>query len=238
MKRYTKQSDKSYALGITLTFELLDKKANCVTKVYYHSSLEKNDTFYRLEKMCRKHQIMMELNDKVFRILSDKENCYVIGEFNKYETKLQNDKNHILLVNPSNAGNLGTIIRSMVGFGYKNLAIILPAVDFFDPKVIRASMGSIFNVNFCYYNDFHEYEKQYKKHHYYPFMLQTDNNITKIKKEGLYTLIFGNEATGLGQSFLEIGTPVKIIHSKDIDSLNLPMAVTIGMYEFTRSDHE
>lgn len=52
------------------------------------------------------------------------------------------DGNHVVLVNPSNAGNLGTIIRSCIGFGVEDIAIILPAVDLFDPKTIRASMGA------------------------------------------------------------------------------------------------
>ena len=48
-------------------------------------------------------------------------------------------------------GNLGTIMRTMVGFGMEDLAIIRPGVDAYDPKVIRASMGSIFHLRFAYF---------------------------------------------------------------------------------------
>lgn len=235
MKKYHKQDEKSYALGITLTFELLEHRVKQVTKVYIHSSMDQNETFLRIKNICQNNNIPLEFNDKVFRILSDKENCYVIGEFTKYETQLDVNQSHILLVNPSNAGNLGTIIRAMLGFNITNLAIITPAVDFFDPKVIRASMGAIFNINFAFFNDFINYQKIYQQHHYYPFMLQTDNNLKDCHHEGLFTLIFGNEATGLPSSFLHVGTPLKIVHSQEIDSLNLPMAVTIGLYEFTKN---
>ena len=50
-----------------------------------------------------------------------------------------------------------------------------------------------------------------------------------------FTLIFGNEATGLPDSYAETCTAVRISHSGDIDSLNLPMACGIGLYEFTKS---
>ena len=45
----------------------------------------------------------------------------------------------------------------MLGFNYKNLIIVRPAVDVFDPKVIRASMGAIFHLNIQYYDTFNDY---------------------------------------------------------------------------------
>ena len=49
-----------------------------------------------------------------------------------------------------------------------------------------------------------------------------------------FSLIFGNEATGLPASFASVGTPVRIDHGPDIDSLNLPIAASIAMYESTK----
>ena len=50
-----------------------------------------------------------------------------------------------------------------------------------------------------------------------------------------FSLVFGNEATGLDDSFLSVGTSVIIAHSDRIDSLNLPIAASIAMYEATKS---
>ena len=41
----------------------------------------------------------------------------------------------------------------------------------------------------------------------------------------------GNEATGLPAEFSRIGTPVRIEHSGAIDSLNITIAASIGLYE-------
>ena len=48
-------------------------------------------------------------------------------------------------------------------------------------------------------------------------------------------LIFGNEGAGLPPEFSKTGTPVRIEHSGDIDSLNLSIAASIGMYRFRQA---
>ena len=45
----------------------------------------------------------------------------------------------------------------------------------------------------------------------------------------------GNEATGLDPAFKDIGKPIRIEHSGDIDSLNITIAASIGLYEATKS---
>lgn len=233
MKKYKKSDLESYTLGTTLTLELLNKKIEYVKRVYIHSKQEKNETYEKIVNICKKNNIEILMSDKTINSLSDKDNCYVIGVFKKFESEIIDDENHIVLVNPSNMGNLGTIIRSSVGFGINNLVIIKPAVDIFDPKVIRSSMGAIFNLNFKYYDSFSDYSKNYKRE-YYPFMLKAKTNLNNVEKKYPCSLIFGAEATGLDDSYLEIGTPVIIKHKNIIDSLNLDNAVSIALYEFTK----
>ena len=67
--------------------------------------------------------------------------------------------NHVVLVNPGDMGNMGTIMRTMLGFNYYNLAIIRPGVDVFDPRVLRASMGAMFHLNIEYFDSFEDYGK-------------------------------------------------------------------------------
>ncbi len=227
--KYKKEFDYSYALGATLVFELIKHRKDKVIKILLHHDV-KEEIVNDLKKIIKEEYL--EYNDKAFNILSDKENCFVIGLFNKYADELENT-NHLLLVNPSNAGNLGTIIRSSVGFGVNNIAIITPGVDMFDPKVIRSSMGSIFSAHIKYFNNLNEYN--YHDRTLYPFMLKAKTYLQTLENKSLkYTLVFGNEATGLPDDYLNIGTPLCIRHEKTIDSLNLQTAVSIALYEFTR----
>lgn len=236
MKKYKKGDLESYTLGTTLTLELLNKKIECVSRVYIHSKQDKNDTYYNILDICRENKIEVIFSDKIINTLSDKENCYVIGVFKKFNTEIDYNKNHIVLVNPSNMGNLGTIIRSSVGFNINNLVIISPGVDIFDPKVIRSSMGAIFNINFKYFDNFSDYYNNANNREFYPFMLKAKTNLKDVLVKNKFSLIFGNEAKGLDDSYLEIGTPLIIKHTNNIDSLNLDNAVSIALYEFTKND--
>lgn len=234
IQRYKHGLDTSYALGATLTFELIKCHPEQVTRIFLSSSTEHSDAIERLMDLCKKYNIQIEKNDKAFNILSPKGNCFVIGEFRKYKCTLT-ETSHIVLVNPSDAGNLGTIIRTAVGFGITNIAVIEPAVDFYDPKVIRASMGAIFHICVEYFESIEEYCMRFPDNSRYAFMLSSSTAITDVSIKEPYSLIFGNEATGLPEQFADFCTTVIIKHSTDIDSLNLPMAVGIAMFEFTKN---
>ena len=212
--------------------KLIDGKkiSEYVNKVYVHSAMKEGETYDKLRRICGEAGIPIQQTDKIFHVLSQKENCYVIGEFRKFEDVLDPRASHIVLVNPSNAGNMGTIMRSALGFELNQMAIIRPAVDAFDPKVVRASMGAIFSTQFQYFDSFDEYLEQFGERELYPFMLQAKITLPEISPSGTYSLIFGNEATGLPRKFLDIGTSVIIPHSDRIDSLNLPIAASIAMY--------
>lgn len=232
-KRYHKDDAFSYALGITLTFELLKFRPENARKIYISSAMKQGDTLDRLLNLCGKSGVEAVYTDKIFRVLSQKENCYVIGEFEKFSGKLDMDAPHIVLVNPSNAGNMGTIMRSALGFGLNQIAIIRPAADAFDPKVVRASMGAVFSTEFAYYDSFDEYSEEAGRRELYPFMLDAEKKLNDVKPKGVYSLIFGNEAAGLPESFAEVGISVIIPHSNKIDSLNLPIAASIAMYHMS-----
>ena len=104
-----------------------------------------------MRRNAKKANVKVVENDRCIEKIRDKDNCIVVGVFRKYDCSLDYQKNHVVLVNPGDMGNLGTIIRSCVGFGITNLAVIEPAVDIFHPKVVRASMGAIFKMKFEYF---------------------------------------------------------------------------------------
>lgn len=230
MKRYEKDMDYSYTLGIFPTIELLNRKSIAVSKIIFSSEINK-DIENKIIELCN-NKIEYTYDEKLIKKISDKENCYVIGIFNKYYSNLDLNEPHVVLVNPSNMGNVGTIIRTMLGFNYKNLAIITPSVDIFNPKVIRASMGSIFGVNIKLFSSFDEYKETYNKHKIYTFMTDGKLKLNEIEKDNLVSLVFGNESSGLDESYKKYESVV-INHSNEIDSLNLTIAIGISLYEFS-----
>lgn len=236
LKKYAKKMEHSYTLGAFPTIELLKNQPQHVLKVLLHPDMDSQVQLEIIQGLCSKHNIPLEWAGKSVEKIRDKENIFAIGVFEKYVNTLNPEENHIVLVNPSDMGNMGTIIRTSIGFGIDNLAIIEPAVDVFNPKVVRASMGSLFQINFCYYKSFDEYVHTAGKRSMYPFMLKGAVPLQELQrdKEETFSLIFGNEATGLPDSFAEIGQSVVIRHTDRIDSLNLALATGIGIYEFTK----
>lgn len=233
IKPYKRGCGYSYALGAFPTFELLRKRPECAIGVFVHSSFPERD---KIAALCEEHNIPVWDNDKAIARLSDKENVFVIGVFRTYEDKLDAEVPHLMLVNPSNMGNLGTILRTCLAFGIHDVAIIAPGTDWLNPKVVRASMGAIFSMRITMYNSFEEYVcfASGVGREYFPFMLNggTELSLESCPKPKLYTLVFGNEATGLPQEYAEYGTAIKIPQSDEVDSLNLTIAVGIGLFAF------
>lgn len=233
IKKYDKGSGISYTFGAFPTFELVQHKPDVVECVLVHSKLQVSQEIEKLFDLCKAKGIEIIYNDKLIHKIVDKENCFLVGVFRKYET-LAKGGNTLVLVNPSDMGNLGTIMRTMLGFDFRNLIIVKPCVDYFNPKVIRASMGAIFSLNIVEMDNLEKY-LSFSKNRKYPFMLKGKNVLGKFKfADASCDLIFGNEASGLPDSMLNVGDTVVIHHSKDIDSLNLPISVGIALYEFSK----
>ncbi|SCG84058.1 RNA methyltransferase, TrmH family [Proteiniborus sp. DW1] len=235
LKSYKKDFQYSYAIGVFPTLELLKYKKEEVLMVLLSSDGQENEGVKKIIDICNEHKIQVQINDKAINRISKKENSYAIGVFKKYEQRLEEQNNHVVLVNPSDMGNLGTIIRTILGFGIKNLAIIRPGVDIFDPKAIRASMGAVFRISFQYFEDFNNYQTTYSND-IYTFMLNAKKSLPEVEVNTSrpFSLVFGNEGSGLGDEFTDIGTSIIIPHSNEIDSLNLSIAVGIAAYEFTK----
>lgn len=233
IKSYQKQFDYTYTLGVFETIEALEIKPELVIRVYIKSNATRNKGIEKIASLCKKYHIEMIESDQTIKKLSKKDNCFAIAIIKKYSMQLT-DQNHVVLVNPGDMGNMGTMMRTMLGFGYHDLAIIAPGVDIFDPRVLRASMGAFFHVNVEYFDSFDSYLKRYSSHDIYTLMLKGATNIHQLEISDTYhSLVFGNESSGLPDDYLNYGTSIFIPHSNEIDSLNLSIALGITLSKFS-----
>lgn len=230
IKRYSKKNNYSFCFGPEPVTDLLKMKKEKVLKVVFKESGLKDSGVKKVLNFVKKKKIPFEINDRLIEKIAFKENTYVVGIFEKYECELKKNSNHIVLVNPRNSGNLGTILRNMVAFECSEIVLIKPAVDIFQPSVVRSAMGALFYVNFKYFSSFEEYRKVFKKNNLYCFMLDAEKEIADVVFEKPFSLVFGNESKGLEKSFRNFGESVFIPHSESIDSLNLSMSVGIALY--------
>ena len=134
---------------------------------------------------------------------------------------------------------MGTILRTALGFGVEDVALIRPCVDVFDPRTVRASMGSLFSLRVRTYDSFDAYQAEHPDRSLYPFMLDGSRSLPDVLAEPIppcWTLVFGNEGSGLPQEFSQLGQPVRIPSNQRVDSLNLSIAAAIGIYGFAQKD--
>ena len=230
IKPYKKEFDYSYCLGAFPTFEMLKNRGSHAKEVIVSPQL--NDRT-EIDGICKELGIPVRESGKLCERLGEKENVFIIGVFEKFTNTLDKNRPHIVLVNPGNMGNMGTIIRSAVGFGIKDIAVIRPGADIFNPKTVRASMGAVFRVNFSYYDDFGDYLKEFPGHEIFPFMLDGAKELRAgMAHKDTYSLVFGNESSGLPHEFAGYGQSVLIPQSEEVDSLNITIAAAVAMYVF------
>ena len=228
IKQYKKDFNYSYSLGPFPTFELIKSKPEIIEKIILSKDFNELD---KIIKLLEEKNINYSFDTKVLERIGNKKNIYVAGIFNKYDEKI-NEGNHLVLDNISDMGNLGTIIRTMVAFNINDLAIIGNSCDIFNPKVIRGSMGSLFKIRFEKFKSFRDYEKRFNNNKYAFLLDNSSVNLQEVEYKKPYSLIFGNEGSGLGMEYSkEDINKIIIEQSKEVDSLNLTIAVGIGLYK-------
>ena len=233
LKPYSAELSYSYAPGVFPSMQLMEAAPQRAQRLLL-SERAQGEGVERLRELCRAHGVREELADKALSRISGKQNCYAAVVFEKWQSDLMPDTPHVVLHHPMDEGNLGTIQRTLLGLDVRDIAVIRPAADVFDPRVVRATMGAIFKLRVKCYADFEDYRREHPQRALYPFMLDGAVSLEQAAatRKAPWTLVFGNEGSGLPPEFAAMGQAVRIPHNADIDSLNLSIAVAIGAYAF------
>jgi len=236
LEAYSRKLSYSYALGVFPSLMLMEAQPDRVQRLLLHPDGLKNEGVEKLRRMCAERGIREEMAERVLRRESRKNNCFAGLVFEKFDADLDPDACHAVLCQISDSGNLGTAMRSLLGFGIRDVALIRPCVDVFEPHALRASMGAFYKLRVHTYDTFEDYRALYPERKLYPFMLDgaIELNEAAAQAQKPFSLVFGNEQTGLPAHFAQLGQSVMIPQSDEIDSLNLAVAVSVGSYVFLK----
>jgi len=165
----------------------------------------------------------------------------IIGIFKTKNSNLQDFKpkeNSSLIIVESieKPGNLGAILRSCEAFGIDALIITDPRVDFYNPNVIRSSVGCLFGMNFFQSanDELYEFLEQNSFNIFTTLMDESAEHLQQRNLKQRSALIFGTEHSGLSDFWVGKGKNSLIPMAGSIDSLNLSNAVAISCYEILR----
>ena len=148
---------------------------------------------------------------------------------------LEGSKDHLLLLyEVNNPNNLGAVIRAAHWFGIKTIILSTNSVDFTNPKVVRSSMGSLFHLTIIPDVDFARFLPVVKEHY---FLVGSDvrGGIAPHKCTLNTALLLGSESHGLPEELADLTAEQWCVPGTGgAESLSLPHAAAIMMYEITR----
>lgn len=171
------------------------------------------------------------VNETVLHKLSQlKSPQQVIAVCNKLKTKELTNK-VLILEKLQDPGNLGTLLRSALAFGFHTV-VLDNTVDLYNDKVIRSTQGAMFKLNIIHQNTVH-FIRSNKEYVYFGTSLK-GSSIDDIIKPSKYALILGNEGNGLSSEVLSITNKNITIKTNDVESLNVAIAGSILMHELAK----
>ena len=144
--------------------------------------------------------------------------------------------NRLLLVDGiQDPGNLGTLIRSALAFGFDGLIMSEDTVDVYNAKVVRATQGALFKLSMKRAN-LVDYVADLKKSGVavYAATLNDDAKmLSDVMPAGAMAFIVGNEGAGVRDALISrCDGSVVIEMASDVESLNVGVAGSILMYHF------
>lgn len=230
-KKYRKKENRFLAEGLKIVLEGIKSKYECeVILVTYEFADKQSDVI----KYLKKENLAIELiNFHDFQKISDTKTPQgIIGVF-KYEAlNFSMNKNHSNLLvyfdNISDPGNLGTIIRTCHWFDIKEILISPNSSEFLNPKVVRASMGSIFHLKI--YDDVEINVLKEIKSSGYKIICSDlrGENIFNFKFPERFVITLSSESAGPSEELVSLADKsVTIPKFGNAESLNVSVAAGI-----------
>ncbi|CUH93652.1 TrmH family RNA methyltransferase [Herbinix luporum] len=143
----------------------------------------------------------------------------------------------LILEDIRDPGNLGTMIRTAEGAGVTGIILNSSCADILQPKVVRATMGSIYRVPYYLAEDFTAILNMLKDEGFKLYAAHLSGHL--YDQEGSFLgkcgLLIGNEAHGLKEETSAMADYlIKIPMEGKVESLNAAIAAAILMYEAAR----
>ena len=149
--------------------------------------------------------------------------CMAIVESINWETQELKNYNLVLVVDElQDPGNFGTIIRTAEATNVDCLFVTKGTVDLFNPKVVRASMGSVFRKPVFYIESLEDILDDLEQAHFQILLTtpHSDKSFYDVDYNKKTAVFIGNEGQGLKKNLLELYKNVKIPMFGEIESLN------------------
>ena len=242
----SKLSDKKYRdderLFIFEGYKLAEEAIKSGVEIEYIFHTENCDFFDNKVLSCRKFIV----SDNVYSKISNEKSpqgvfcaAKYIDNFHKKVKIYNNPTGKVFIISSvRDPGNLGTIIRSACAFGVDELILSGDCADIYNPKTVRASMGSLFRQRITVADDLVGTAVNLQNNGYTVYAAALDDNAANLRDitftdKTCFTV--GNEGHGLPDEYIRICDGTVIIPmTEGSESLNAAIAASILMWEAYR----
>lgn len=132
-------------------------------------------------------------------------------------------------------GNLGAVIRSAAAFGVKHIVLSSDSADVYNPKTVRAAMGSLFGIKITYVSDFLSFinaARECGRSVYAAELSDGARSICDIELKWDDIFIIGNEGHGIPSEVSRSCTgSIYLPIAEGVESLNASVAAAVFMWE-------
>ena len=138
-------------------------------------------------------------------------------------------------------GNVGTIIRTADAAGFDGVILSRECADVYSPKVLRATMGSVFHIGITVTDELPSALHRLAEAGYSILSSQLDGEPFYSRRAvgKRYCLIIGNEGNGVSPQVQQEATHrLRLPMRGEAESLNAAIAAGIMMYDLVRADEE
>lgn len=143
----------------------------------------------------------------------------------------------IILEGIEKPGNLGAILRSCDASACNGVILVDSQVDFFNPNVIRSSVGTVFTNNLYQvsFDELIQWQIEHKIDLYATHLNAESKDLYSVKFNTKSAFLFGTENSGISDRWMKVAKEIiKIPMMGKVDSLNLSNSVAICLYERLR----
>lgn len=174
------------------------------------------------------YEVTQEILHKISSHVSDVKHMALCRYPN---VSLSNVTRILMLDDVQDPGNMGTMIRTALSFGYHQIFISEKCVDVYNEKVIRSTQGALFHIPIIRCN-LSEMIQTLKEEGYQLLgtSLHEATPLHEIKAQPKHVLLMGNEGQGVHEQLLKLCDQNVYIEMQTFESLNVAVAAGICMY--------
>lgn len=214
LKKYRDLENKFLVFGDHLILEA--KNTNSIVDIYT-SNPNKGGTLVSKE-------IMKELN---FTLTP----YDILAVCHKVDLDINSNK-VLVLEDVQDPDNVGVLLRSALAFGFDKVLLSNKSADVYNDKTIRASKGAFFYLDIKRVVLLEEVIK-YKNDGYHVYITDVDGS-SDLLLSNKALLVLGNEGQGISDEMAAISNSSLSIKTNTVESLNVNVAGSILMYEWSK----